>query len=85
MLDWMDITVEPCDDFYNFACGNFAETVISTDKEMTNILFILDDNMQKKLCILLNKIDSNDPAPFIMAKKLYKACMNITRIEEQGL
>lgn len=75
VLNRMDETVNPCDDFYNFACGK-ASLNTSTD----------EDELQKQLrSIISEEIDPNDFAPFNIAKKLYNACMNTTQIEEQGL
>lgn len=86
-LEFMDETVEPCDDFYSFACGNFVkETMIPDEKVSVNTFSIIGDKLQEQLRSLISdKIDPNDSPPFNMAKRLYKACMNKTVIEERGL
>ncbi|XP_055324267.1 neprilysin-2-like [Sitodiplosis mosellana] len=87
VLDQMDKTFEPCDDFYNFACGKFVkETMIPDEKVSVDTNSIIGDQLQEQLRTLISdKIDPDDSAPFNMAKKLYKACMNKTLIEDRGL
>ncbi|XP_055296722.1 neprilysin-2-like [Sitodiplosis mosellana] len=87
MLDQMDETVEPCDEFYNFACGNFLkETMIPDEKILINTFSKIDDKLQESLHALISdKVNPNDSAPFNMVKNLYKACMNRTLIEHRGL
>lgn len=86
-LDNIDDSIEPCDDFYNFACGNFIKnTVIPDDKVSINTFSKIGDQLQEQLRSLISaKMDETNSAPFNMAKQLYKACMNKSLIEERGL
>lgn len=86
-LDSIDDSVEPCDDFYQFACGNFVKnTVIPDEKVSVNTFSIIGDKLQEQLRSLISEnIDPNDSKPFNLAKELFKACMNKTLIEQQGL
>lgn len=78
MLEQMDSSVEPCDDFYNFACGKFVEdTIIPDDKVSVNAFSVISDKLQEQLrTIITAPIGDNEIEPFKMVKKLYVACMN---------
>lgn len=83
----MDPTVDPCDDFYEFTCGNFLKTTnIPDDKSAVTSFSIISDNLQEQLRTMIEEpILPNEPKPFQLTKKLYKACMNKTIIEKDGL
>jgi predicted metalloendopeptidase len=87
MLESMDKSVEPCDDFYHFACGNFIkETHIPDEKVSVNIFSLIGDRLQEQLRSLVSEEAKEDESkPFTLAKNLYKACMNKSLIEERGI
>lgn len=87
LLENMDMSVEPCDDFYNFACGNFAKnTIIPDEKVSVNTFSIIGDKLQEQLRTLISEEPlPGESKPFTLAKDLYHACMNKTLIEERGL
>lgn len=86
MLEQMDQDIEPCDDFYSFACGTYVEeTVIPDEKVLVNTFSIISDKLQEQLRALISDdIDDSEIEPFKLVKKLYQACMNKTLIEERG-
>ncbi|XP_035795572.1 neprilysin-2-like isoform X1 [Anopheles albimanus] len=86
-LEQMDPDVEPCDDFYNYACGKFVkETVIPDEKVSVNTFSVIGDRLQQQLRALVSdEISESEATPFKLAKNLYKLCMNKTRIEEKGI
>ncbi|XP_053693911.1 neprilysin-2-like isoform X1 [Sabethes cyaneus] len=85
-LEQMDSSVEPCDDFYNYACGRMVrETNIPDEKVSVNTFSVIGDRLQEQLRSLVSEeIGENEGTPFKLAKNLFKLCMNKTRIEEKG-
>lgn len=78
ILAKLDENVDPCDDFYRFACGNFLNsTVIPDDKTSVEAFTILDDKLKEQLNVILNSsITDDNIGPIVNTKKLYRACIN---------
>lgn len=74
----MDTTVDPCDDFYSYACGTFVrDTIIPDDKTSVNTFSVIGDKLQEQLrSLVTDPVDPAEPKPFKLAKQLYNACMN---------
>jgi len=86
ILDKLNTNVDPCDDFYQFACGNFIEnTVIPDDRSRSSMFSVLGDKLNEQVRGLLEgDIEAAEPKPFQMAKSVFQSCMNKERIEERG-
>ena len=83
ILENMDQSVEPCDDFYKFACGNFLKnTIIPDDKTSVNTFSIISDKLQKQLRASIEEESKpGDPRAFKIVKTLYKSCMNKSKLK----
>ncbi|MEE6483800.1 hypothetical protein FKM82_013658 [Ascaphus truei] len=80
----MDPTIEPCSDFYQYACGGWLNKhVIPETSSRYSIFDILRDEMEIILKGLLEMPDHEDRNAFKKAKTLYKSCMNESVIEQR--
>lgn len=78
ILKRIDTSIDPCDDFYNFACGKFiAETFLPEDEISVDIFSLVDNKLNERLLKIVSEdVNESEAKPFQLAKKLFKACMN---------
>lgn len=87
MLKLLDESVDPCDDFYNFACGKFIQnTKIPSEAANIDSFSIVNEKLKKQIFnIITEESKDGEPRPFTLARSYYQSCMNKTIIEERGL
>ena len=78
MLDFLNQSIDPCQDFHRFSCGNWLSNsmketdqfTIAIEKSLADLSEILEENILK-----------NDSQSIINFKLFYKSCMNTTESE----
>ncbi|NXF61948.1 NEP protein, partial [Ciccaba nigrolineata] len=85
ILENMDTTAEPCNDFYQYACGGWLKrNVIPETSSRYSNFDILRDELEVVLKDVLNTPSSNDITAVQKAKTLYRSCINETTIDSRG-
>ncbi|XP_039448992.1 neprilysin-1 isoform X2 [Culex pipiens pallens] len=87
LLAAMDRSVDPCIDFFQFACGTWNKKhVIPEDRSSISTFEVLADQQQVILKgVLEEAVNSNDNKATIKAKMFYKSCMDLQQIRKIGI
>ncbi|CAL1540751.1 unnamed protein product [Lymnaea stagnalis] len=82
----MDFTADPCEDFFQYACGQWNKKhVIPEEKPSYSTFDKVHDDVQIILRALLEEPKTpKDSGAIVKAKILYKSCLNTSQIEEKG-
>ena len=76
MKSKIDDSVSPCDDFYQYACGNYNPD-IPDDKSEANVFNVLQDLLDEQLNESMSEDSSEqDINPLRVVKNYYQACMD---------
>ncbi|CAG9805792.1 unnamed protein product [Chironomus riparius] len=85
MKSKIDDSVSPCDDFYQYACGNYNPD-IPDDKSEANVFNVLQDLLDEQLNEGMSEESSDrDINPLRVVKNYYQACMDKETINKIGL
>lgn len=80
----LNLNQEPCDNFYEFACGTFVEDTVIHDrkKAYSTVSFIEDEIIEEVRRIVVSKVTEKDIHPFIVVKEFYQKCIDRPEIDE---
>ncbi|XP_033885136.1 neprilysin-like isoform X1 [Acipenser ruthenus] len=85
ILENMDTTADPCQNFYQYACGGWLKkNIIPETSSRYSTFDILRDELEVVMKDVLEKPDTADISALKKAKTLYKSCTNETTIESRG-
>ncbi|XP_057327830.1 neprilysin-2-like [Microplitis mediator] len=79
IIRYRDDTINPCDNFYRFACGNYKKTDKSNDYD--HLISQKNDHLEKQI----KKGISSNFKPYKLIDDIYKTCMNKEARGQQSL
>lgn len=87
MISYMNQNVNACDDFYQFACGQYLQnTKLPADRDLEISVTQVQDKVDEQLqSILTDELCPNETKPFQLAKLLTKACMDEAMLNKMGM
>ncbi|XP_066978196.1 neprilysin-like [Macrobrachium rosenbergii] len=87
IIEAMDKTTHPCDNFYQFACGGWMEKhPVPEVSSRWGQFDLLDLEMTNALSdILTSPVVADDPKPINQVKAMYAACMDEGALESVGV
>lgn len=87
MKNYLDEDVNPCENFYDFACGKFLKNTVIRENRNLEISFVwLKDKVEEQLRqILIESVLPHELKSFTLAKIFQQSCVNETARNELGI
>ncbi|CAO1339723.1 unnamed protein product [Diamesa hyperborea] len=86
ILERLDLDIDPCDDFYGYACGNFAQEVHTPDEKSTvDTLALMNDKLNEYLLTVLTKpVLDTELKIHKLSKIMFQSCENFDVVNKRG-
>jgi predicted metalloendopeptidase len=88
-IDNIDKTLDPCVDFYQYACGNWLKTAEIPPDQSSWVSFVeLDERNLVTLHDILEKASANNPGRTAVEQKIgdfYESCMDEKTVDAKGI
>ncbi|XP_061399308.1 neprilysin-21-like [Musca vetustissima] len=84
LLKYMNKSVDSCEDFYDYVCGNYATYNPATIEEPgTGLPETLQSKLDAKIKTILNTDDKDDSDADRKVKSYFRSCLQITDLAEK--
>ncbi|RZF40847.1 hypothetical protein LSTR_LSTR003357 [Laodelphax striatellus] len=84
-LQSMDVSVDPCEDFYTYACGNWGNSHVSLEGPLSWFTERTKHLQSRVYDILRDNDSSSDPMPLKYARQLYRSCLDTAQLDKLGV